>query len=80
MAPYEGDDVFSPEGDAASQAVNDWIRTSGAVVAVLDFDAVWRDPARPSRIRDDLHAGDHLHSNDVGYQALADSIDLSLFN
>ncbi|KOV78057.1 SGNH/GDSL hydrolase family protein [Nocardia sp. NRRL S-836] len=79
MAPYEGDDIFSPEGDAARQAVNDWIRTSGAHDAVLDFDAVWRDPARPSRIRDDLHSGDHLHGNDAGYQALADSIDLSLF-
>ncbi|WP_330275950.1 SGNH/GDSL hydrolase family protein [Lentzea sp. NBC_00516] len=79
MAPYEGDDIFSPEGDAARHAVNDWIRTSGAFDAVLDFDAVWRDPARPSRIRDDLHAGDHLHGNDAGYRALADSIDLSLF-
>jgi lysophospholipase L1-like esterase len=80
MAPYEGDDIFSEEGDAARQEVNDWIRTSGAFDAVLDFDAVWRDPARPSRIRDELHAGDHLHGNDAGYQALADSIDLSLFH
>jgi hypothetical protein len=47
---------------------------------VLDFDAVWRDPDRPSRIREDFHAGDHLHGNDAGYRALADSIDLSLFD
>ncbi|MGW4644093.1 hypothetical protein ACWEN6_36635 [Sphaerisporangium sp. NPDC004334] len=37
------------------------------------------DPDRPSRIRQDFHCGDHLHGNDAGYQALADSIDLSLF-
>ncbi|UQU62716.1 SGNH/GDSL hydrolase family protein [Couchioplanes caeruleus] len=79
IAPYEGHDIYTPEGDAARRAVNDWIRTGGEFDAVLDFDAVWRDPARPRRIRDDLHAGDHLHGNDAGYRALADSIDVSLF-
>ncbi|MFD5390454.1 SGNH/GDSL hydrolase family protein [Streptomyces sp. NPDC127074] len=79
IPPYEGAEVYTPEGESARQAVNEWIRTSGAFDAVLDFDAIWRDPARPSRIREDFHAGDHLHGNDAGYRALADSIDLSLF-
>ncbi|MFE2445766.1 SGNH/GDSL hydrolase family protein [Streptomyces melanosporofaciens] len=79
IPPYEGAEVCTPEGESARQAVNEWIRTSGAFDAVLDFDAVWRDPGRPSRIREDFHAGDHLHGNDAGYRALADSIDLSLF-
>ncbi|QFY10381.1 SGNH/GDSL hydrolase family protein [Nonomuraea phyllanthi] len=79
IAPYEGAEIYTPEGESARQALNAWIRTGGAFDAVLDFDAVWRDPARPSRIRDDFHCGDHLHGNDAGYQALADSIDLSLF-
>ncbi|WP_020670126.1 SGNH/GDSL hydrolase family protein [Amycolatopsis nigrescens] len=79
MAPYEGAEIYTPEGESARQAVNEWIRTSGAFDAVLDFDAVWRDPDQPSRIKDDFHAGDHLHGNDSGYQALAGSIDLSLF-
>ena len=79
IAPYEGTEIYTPEGESARQAVNEWIRTSGAFDAVLDFDAVWRDPGRPSRIREDLHSGDHLHGNDAGYQALADSVDLSLF-
>lgn len=80
IAPYEGADIYTPEGESARRAVNEWIRTGGAFDAVLDFDAVWRDPDRPSRIREDFHAGDHLHGNDAGYQALADSIDLSLFS
>ena len=80
IAPYEGADIYTPEGESARQAVNEWIRTSGAFDGVLDFDAVWRDPGHPSRIRDDFHSGDHLHGNDAGYQALADSIDLSLFS
>jgi lysophospholipase L1-like esterase len=79
VTPYEGAGTDSPAGEAARQAVNAWIRTSGAFDAVLDFDAVWRDPAHPGQIREGLHAGDHLHGNDAGYKALADSIDLGLF-
>ncbi|GAA1985946.1 SGNH/GDSL hydrolase family protein [Amycolatopsis minnesotensis] len=79
IAPYEGSEIYAPEGEIARQVVNEWIRTSGVFDAVLDFDAVWRDPDHPSRIKDDFHAGDYLHGNDKGYRALADSIDLSLF-
>jgi lysophospholipase L1-like esterase len=80
IAPYGRSEMYSPQGDRARERVNAWIRTSGAFDGVLDFDAVWRDPADPARIRDDLHAGDHLHGNDAGYKALADAIDLSLFD
>jgi lysophospholipase L1-like esterase len=79
VTPDEGSETHSPRGEKTREAVNTWIRTSGAFDAVLDFDAVWRDPEQPGRIRDDLHAGDHLHGNDAGYQALADSVDLLLF-
>jgi lysophospholipase L1-like esterase len=79
ITPYEGAATFQPAGEQARQAVNTWIRTSKAFDAVLDFDAVWRDPAKPSQIRDGFHMGDHLHGSDAGYKALADSIDLSLF-
>ncbi|WP_182886842.1 SGNH/GDSL hydrolase family protein [Microbispora sp. H10885] len=80
IAPYEGAEVFTPEGESARRTVNDWIRTGGAFDAVLDFDAVWRDPDHPGRIREDFHCGDHVHGSDAGYQALADSVDLSLFD
>ncbi|MEV5658082.1 SGNH/GDSL hydrolase family protein [Streptomyces sp. NPDC052291] len=79
IAPYGGSEMYSREGDKAREQINTWIRTSGAFDAVLDFDAAWRDPADPSRIRDDLHMGDHLHGSDAGYAALAESIDLALF-
>ncbi|WP_432970718.1 SGNH/GDSL hydrolase family protein [Dactylosporangium sp. CA-233914] len=80
LAPYGGSDMYSPEGDKAREQVNSWIRTSGAFDGVLDFDAVWRDPSDPTRIHSDLHMGDYLHGNDAGYAALAESIDLSLFD
>lgn len=79
LTPYEGAAYSSPDGEVVRQAVNAWIRTGGAFDAVIDFDKVWRDPAEPTKIRSDYHVGDHLHGNDAGYKALADSIDLSMF-
>lgn len=80
IAPYGGSEMYTAQGDRARARVNTWMRSSGAFDGVLDFDAVWRDPADPSRIREDLHMGDHLHGNDAGYEALAHSIDLALFD
>jgi lysophospholipase L1-like esterase len=79
IAPYEGAMYYSAQGEAARQTVNDWIRSGKAFDAVLDFDAALRDPARPARIADGWHNGDHLHGSDAGYRVLAASIDLSLF-
>ena len=61
------------------QAVNRWIRTSGAYDAVIDFDRVLRDPAHLTRLLPEYDSGDHVHPNDLGYRAMADAIDLSLF-
>ena len=61
------------------QQINAWIRTGGAFDAVLDFDAVVRDPAQPTQIAGPLQSGDHLHGSDQGYAAIAKSIDLNLF-
>ena len=79
IAPYEGAGYYRPEGNAVREAVNNWIRTGGEFDAVLDFDAVLRDPAKPTQIKDGLHSGDHLHGSDAGYRAIAASIDLKLF-
>jgi lysophospholipase L1-like esterase len=49
------------------QAVNKWIRESGAYDGVADFDAVVRDPANPKHIKAEFDSGDHLHPNDAGY-------------
>jgi lysophospholipase L1-like esterase len=70
--------VFTPENEAKRQAVNHWIRTSGAFDAVVDFDAVVRDPADPTRLRAAYSSDDGIHPNDAGYEAMADAIDPSL--
>ena len=64
--------------EAARQTVNEWIRTSGAYDAVVDFDAVVRDPADPRRVRAEWDAG-FAHLNDTGYEALAAAIPLESF-
>jgi lysophospholipase L1-like esterase len=59
--------------------VNQWIRTSKAYDAVIDFDRTTRDPNDPKKFLDAYDSCDHLHPNDAGYKAMADSIDLGLF-
>jgi lysophospholipase L1-like esterase len=70
---------YTPDGEAKRQAINQWIRTSKAYDAVIDFDKALRDPSNPAKMRSAYDSGDNLHPNDAGYQAMADAIDLSLF-
>lgn len=79
MLPFAGSQYESRANEAARQRVNHWVRTSGAFDAVIDFDAAVRDPATPDRLRSEYDCGDHLHLSVAGLQALADSVDLSLF-
>lgn len=76
MTPYEGADYFTTEGENVREAVNDWIRTSGAFDGVFDFDAAVRDPNHPQQFRDDYQSGDQLHPNAAGYKAMAAAIDI----
>ena len=82
MLPREGVGkpfVNTDAGRAKRRAVNDWIRSSGAFDAVIDFERVMTDPARPGHLRPAFDSGDHLHPNDAGYAAMASAIDLRLF-
>jgi lysophospholipase L1-like esterase len=82
MTPCEGVDIpgyYSEAKEATRQTVNNWIRTSHAFDSVVDFDAVLRDPDHPSRLLPRFASEDHLHPNDAGYQAMAEAIDLALF-
>ena len=79
LTPYEGAAYYSEQGEEIRLAVNRWIRTGGVFDAIVDYDAVTRDPANPKVFKAGFNDGDHLHPNDAGYKAMADSIDLSLF-
>jgi lysophospholipase L1-like esterase len=83
LSPFAGADVpgyYSEAKEATRREVNKWIRTSGEFDGVIDTDAVLRDPVHPSQLLPRFASEDHLHPNDAGYQAIVDSMDLSLFN
>ena len=79
LTPYGGAGYYSEAGEAMRQAVNQFIRSGGAYDAVVDFDAVIRDPANPTRMQPQFNPGDNLHPNDAGYKAMAEAVNLALF-
>jgi lysophospholipase L1-like esterase len=82
IMPFEGftyAGYYTPEGEGDRQKVNTWMRASGRFDAVIDFDAVTRDPANPLRLSPAVDGGDHLHPSAAGYRIMADAIDLALF-
>ncbi|HEX4458162.1 MAG TPA: GDSL-type esterase/lipase family protein, partial [Polyangia bacterium] len=79
VTPFDAEGPDDAPYEAKRQALNQWIRTSGAFDAVIDFDRVLADPARPSHLLRAFDSGDHVHPNDAGYRAMADAIDLSRF-
>lgn len=83
LPPFEGALSGTPLGnyyhtdkDALRREINRWIRESGAFDAIVDFDAVLRDPGHPARINPAFDSGDHLHPGDEGNRAMAEAIDL----
>ena len=79
LTPFEGAAYFTPEGEAKRQALNQWIRTSGAYDAVIDFDMATRDPAAPGKFLPAHDSGDRLHPGDAGYKAMGEAVNLDLF-
>ena len=82
LTPFEGTfpGYYTPKGEVKRETVNEWIRTSDAYDAVIDFDKAVRDPSHPTRMLAAYDSGDHLHPSDAGYMAMANAVDLSLFS
>ena len=79
ILPLGGAGGYSATFEADRQAVNEYIRTSGAFDGIVDFDAVIRDPNNPSVILAAYDGGDHHHPNDAGNRVMAKAFDLALF-
>ncbi len=76
LTPFEGAPYWTPAGEAKREAVNNWIRTSGAFDGVIDFAGAVADPGNPGLLNPAYDSGDHLHPNADGYQAMAAAINL----
>ena len=81
ITPYMGSDYYHPDAlnEADRQTVNEWIRGAGHFDAVIDCDAVVRDPHQLDRLLPAYDCGDHLHPSPAGYRAMGEAIPLSLF-
>ena len=82
IMPFVGNGYYhaNRDNEADRQAVNAWIRTPGHFDAVVDFDRVMRDPAKPERLLPAYDDGDALHPSPAGYRAMGDAIPLNLFD
>ena len=78
ILPDKGNVYYSDAAESLRQAVNTWIRTSGAFDGVVDFDKAVANPADPTALDPNFDSGDHLHPNAAGMQALANAVDLAL--
>lgn len=68
--------------DSIRVAVNDWMKSSGVFDAVVDLDAVIRDAGNPGNLKPEFRIANDPPTNvanDRVHQAIADSIDLSIF-
>ena len=81
ITPYTGSDYYHPDplSEADRKAVNQWIRAPGHFDAVIDFDAVVRDPAHPDQLLPSFDCGDHLHPSPAGYKAMGEAVPLAIF-
>nr|WP_249407701.1 SGNH/GDSL hydrolase family protein [Rhizobium sp. CFBP 8752] len=86
LLPFEGINPESPKGgyytagkERIRQAVNAFLRKESDADAIMDFDALMRDPTRPARLYPGYDSGDHIHPNDAGYRAMAEAIDMTFF-
>jgi lysophospholipase L1-like esterase len=82
ITPYTGSGYYHPGplSEADRQTVNQWIRAVGHFDAVIDFDAVVRDPLHPDQLLPAFDCGDHLHPSPAGYKAMGNAIPLDLFS
>ena len=80
LTPFGGSNAFTDRREAIRTIANNWIRTSKAFDAVIDFDAAVRDPAEVTHFCKEADSPDMLHPGDAGYKLMADAIDLSIFS
>ncbi|KAH7881668.1 SGNH hydrolase-type esterase domain-containing protein [Lentinula edodes] len=69
----------NPVREATRQRVNAYIRTPGSFDHFIDFDKVVADPNNPSQLNPAFNSGDFLHPNVSGYEAMANSFPLDIF-
>ena len=79
IPPFGGSNYFTVKHEKLRREINTFIRSGLVFDGVIDFDQALADPKNPAYLRAEYN-GDKIRPNDAGYQAMADSIDIGLFN
>ena len=83
ITPFGGNGYYSATHEAIRQSVNAWLRTNAVFDGVIDFDVAVRNPVTLTNFQAAFfpgkNAGDWLHLNPLGYQAMGMAVDLNLF-
>ncbi|MCR5714424.1 MAG: SGNH/GDSL hydrolase family protein [Bacteroidales bacterium] len=78
VMPFKNHYYFTSDHEAGRQILNEWIRQADCFDAVIDFDALVRDPSDPEVMQAACQS-DYLHLNPAGYALMGTSIDYRLF-
>ena len=83
ILPFNGNSYYSTTHEQVRQDVNTWIKSStSGFDGYIDFDAALRDPADPTKLLAtyaNWSQEDWLHPGPAGYQAMGNTVNLTLF-
>ena len=80
LTPFQGASYWTSAGETAREQYNAFVRgTSSGCDGIVDQDTATHDPSNPTQYLPAYDSGDHLHPNDAGYQAIANSVNLGFF-
>lgn len=79
ILPFGTSDSYTESSEQVRTMINEWMRSEeSGVDGIIDFESAVADPDNPKNILEKYTHNDGLHPYD-GYSAMADAIDLSMF-
>jgi len=80
ILPFGTSDYYSEGSEGVRTMINEWMRSSeSGFDGIIDFESALADPANPKNILEKYTHSDGLHPYD-GYEAMANAIDLKMFD
>ncbi|MEO8532130.1 MAG: SGNH/GDSL hydrolase family protein [Flavobacterium sp.] len=79
ILPFQKSFYDAPYKQDARDIVNKWIRNNSSFDAVIDFDREMVSGIDSKTILSEMHDGDFLHPNELGYRRMGEAVDLNLF-
>lgn len=79
ILPFGTSSYYSEASEQVRTMINEWMRSSDSQMdGIIDFESAVADPDNPKNILSEYTHDDGLHPYD-GYEAMADAIDLTMF-